>query len=43
MKSSARRGLAAFTLIELMAVVTIIVILAALVVGGTAFVNERQA
>lgn len=43
MKAPARRGLAAFTLIELMAVITIIVILAALVVGGMAFVNDRQA
>lgn len=32
-----------FTLIELMAVITIIVILAGLVVGGMGFVNERQA
>ncbi len=32
-----------FTLIELMAVITIIVILAGLVVGGMGFVSERQA
>ena len=43
MKTNARRGLAAFTLIELMAVITIIVILAGLVVGGMGFVSERQA
>lgn len=43
MKTSQRRGKAAFTLIELMAVITIIVILAGLVVGGLGFVNERQA
>lgn len=43
MKTHARRTLAAFTLIELMAVITIIVILAGLVVGGLGFVNERQA
>lgn len=42
MKSNIRSGRPAFTLIELMAVVTIIVILAALVVGGLGFVNERQ-
>ena len=40
---SRRNGLAAFTLIELMAVITIIVILAGLVVGGMGFVSERQA
>ena len=43
MKSIQRSGQAAFTLIELMAVITIIVILAGLVVGGMGFVNERQA
>jgi type II secretory pathway pseudopilin PulG len=43
MKTNARRGLAAFTLIELMAVITIIIILAGLVVGGMGFVSERQA
>ncbi len=43
MKSNSRRGLPAFTLIELMAVITIIVILAALVVGGLSFVTDRQA
>ena len=42
MKKHTRRHHAAFTLIELMAVITIIVILAALVVGGMGFVNERQ-
>jgi general secretion pathway protein G len=43
MKTNSRRGQAAFTLIELMAVITIIVILAGLVVGGMGFVSERQA
>jgi prepilin-type N-terminal cleavage/methylation domain-containing protein len=43
MKFNPRRGKAAFTLIELMAVITIIVILAGLVVGGMGFVTERQA
>ncbi len=42
MKTSSRRGRAAFTLIELMAVITIIVILASLVVGGMSFVRDRQ-
>ena len=43
MKTTRRTGNAGFTLIELMAVITIIVILAGLVVGGMGFVNERQA
>jgi general secretion pathway protein G len=43
MKPQRRHGLAAFTLIELMAVITIIVILAAIVVGGMGFVSDRQA
>lgn len=43
MKTVKRSGKQAFTLIELMAVVTIIIILAGLVVGGLGFVNERQA
>ncbi len=43
MKITQRSGRAAFTLIELMAVITIIVILAGLVVGGLGFVTERQA
>lgn len=43
MKTSFRRHPAAFTLIELMAVITIIVILAGLVVGGMGYVNEKQA
>ena len=43
MKTNPRFGRAAFTLIELMAVITIIVILAGLVVGGMSFVNDRQA
>ena len=43
MKTPSRRHPAAFTLIELMAVITIIVILAGLVVGGMGYVNEKQA
>jgi prepilin-type N-terminal cleavage/methylation domain-containing protein len=43
MKTPSRRHPAAFTLIELMAVVTIIVILAGLVIGGMGYVNEKQA
>jgi prepilin-type N-terminal cleavage/methylation domain-containing protein len=43
MKTPSRRHAAAFTLIELMAVITIIVILAGLVVGGMGYVNEKQA
>jgi prepilin-type N-terminal cleavage/methylation domain-containing protein len=43
MKTNSRTGRAAFTLIELMAVITIIVILAGLVVAGMGFVTERQA
>lgn len=43
MKTPSRRQSAAFTLIELMAVITIIVILAGLVVGGMGYVNEKQA
>ena len=43
MKTPSRRHPAAFTLIELMAVITIIIILAGLVVGGMGFVTERQA
>ena len=43
MKITQRHGKAAFTLIELMAVITIIVILAGLVVGGLGYVTERQA
>jgi prepilin-type N-terminal cleavage/methylation domain-containing protein len=43
MKTHPRIGRPAFTLIELMAVITIIVILAGLVVGGLGYVNERQA
>jgi prepilin-type N-terminal cleavage/methylation domain-containing protein len=42
MKANPRHGRAAFTLIELMAVITIIVILAGLVVGGMSFVTDRQ-
>lgn len=43
MKNQSRRHPAAFTLIELMAVITIIVILAGMVVGGLGYVNEKQA
>ena len=43
MKTPIRRHQAAFTLIELMAVITIIILLAGLVVGGMGFVSERQA
>lgn len=43
MKTSSRPNRAGFTLIELMAVITIIVILAGLVVGGLGYVNEKQA
>lgn len=43
MKTTSRHGRAAFTLIELMAVITIIVILAGIVVGGMGYVNEKQA
>jgi len=43
MKTNRRIGKAGFTLIELMAVITIIVILAGLVVGGMGFVTDRQA
>lgn len=43
MKINPRPGKAAFTLIELMAVITIIVILASLVVGGLGYIQEKQA
>lgn len=43
MKTNSRHGKAAFTLIELMAVITIIVILAGLVVAGLGYVQEKQA
>jgi prepilin-type N-terminal cleavage/methylation domain-containing protein len=43
MHTQPRYGHAAFSLIEMMAVITIIVILASLVVGGMGFVTERQA
>lgn len=42
MKITRRIGKAAFTLIEVMAVVTIIIILAGLVIGGIGFVTERR-
>ncbi len=38
-----RHGSAAFTLVEMLAVITIIVILAAVVVRGMSFVTEKQA
>jgi len=40
---SRRIGRAAFTLIELLAVIAIIVILAGLVVGGMDYANQRSA
>jgi len=44
MKPFARRiGQAAFTLIEMMVVITIIIILAGLVVGGMEYANQRSA
>ncbi|MGA0844912.1 MAG: type II secretion system protein GspG [Luteolibacter sp.] len=43
MKSKLYRHRPGFTLIELMAVVTIIVILAGIVIGGLGYVNEKQA
>lgn len=43
MKTNPRTARQGFTLVELMAVITIIVILAALVVGGMSFVTARQA
>ena len=43
MKTPSRRHPAAFTLIELMAVIVIIVILAGIVVGSMGYVNDKQA
>ncbi|MEI6818733.1 MAG: type II secretion system protein GspG [Verrucomicrobiota bacterium] len=43
MKMPTRRGSAAFTLIEVITVITIILILAGLVVSGAGFVKDRQA
>lgn len=43
MQTRSRRHPAAFTLIELMVTITIIVILAGLVIAGTGYVNDRQA
>jgi prepilin-type N-terminal cleavage/methylation domain-containing protein len=43
MQPTSRHGHAAFSLIEMMAVVTIIVILASLIVGGMGFVTDKQA
>lgn len=43
MKITQRIGKAAFTLIEVMAVITIIIILAGLVISGMGFVKDRQA
>ncbi len=43
MKSKARPTPRGFTLIELMAVITIIIILAGVVVGGMSFVGDKQA
>jgi general secretion pathway protein G len=41
-RHTTRRGHPAFTLIELMAVVLIMILLAGLVIAGLQFVNERQ-
>ena len=43
MQTSPRNGHSAFSLVEMMAVITIIIILASLVIGGLGFVNEKQA
>ena len=43
MTTRIRRGHTAFTLIEMMAVITIIVILAGIVIGGMGYVSEKQA
>lgn len=43
MKNPVRHHHAAFTLIELLAVITIIVILAGVVFGGMSYVNDKQA
>ena len=43
MKTPSRRHSAAFTLIELMVVITIIIVLAGIVIGGMGYVNEKQA
>jgi general secretion pathway protein G len=43
MKTPSRRHSTAFTLIELLAVITIILLLAGLVVGGLGFANDKQA
>jgi general secretion pathway protein G len=42
MKNPTRRGTAAFTLLEIMTVISIIVILAGLILGSMSFVAERQ-
>lgn len=43
MKNHPCKTVSGFTLIEMLAVITIIVILAGMVVGGMGFVNQRQA
>ena len=43
MKNPFRTGKSAFTLIELMTAIGIIVVLAALVITGLSYANERQA
>ena len=43
MKTPSRPHFSGFTLIELMTVITIIILLAGLVVGGMGFVSDRQA
>lgn len=42
MKTHARRGMPAFTLLEIMTVITIILLLAGLIIGSMDFVAERQ-
>ncbi|NJM36680.1 MAG: prepilin-type N-terminal cleavage/methylation domain-containing protein [Akkermansiaceae bacterium] len=42
MKTTLRHGKSAFTLIEILVVITIIAVLAAATVGGTRFAKERQ-
>jgi type II secretory pathway pseudopilin PulG len=43
MQPTSRHGHAAFSLIEMMAVITIIILLASLIIGGMGFVTEKQA
>ena len=43
MKTSSTRSAAGFTLVELLVTITIMMVLAGLIVGGTAYVRDRQA